>query len=366
MFQRWQPQVKEYYWEVNNATSASLSRFSLIYAGPTKIHYSSSNANYDSGLIGTIDLTQSTPTTTSTPGFLYMDSGMDGDATHAYSYGWLKASSGFYAYRGVTDTTTDTLVVADFDATSYPTQPRGVMAVMVGDTIVWTTSNMRGGSPSMITDYIYSGTTLLHSETATGGHSYAILGKPTSTTVSANAINSGYLVTTTTATSMGARYAGFYLGGENYSVTSSSNVNTPNSLTKYNSSRGVDWTYNCYGGPTGDEAMYGIVLGKYKTKVYIVVGPKDSASTTSTLELVELDAATGNELNRMFLPVPQIVQNGVVSAYRVTYVMNNYRHAFIDSKNGYFAVPLTESADFNGYISSSVGYHDWFLIRVPE
>lgn len=372
LFERWQPQVKEYYWEVSGASSASLPSCTVVYAGPTKIYYCGYNSGYTSGLVGTIDLTTTTPTVTSTAGQLFFNSGVDGDATHCYSYGWLKASSGFYAYKGVVDTTTDEIVLTSFDATSYPIQNRGVMATMIGDTIIWTTGRIRTvsssqGSLSMATNYIYSGTTNLVTSVEGRSSNYGIIGKTTPTSVLANTRDGGYIVSTTAATSSGAQYTGFILNGENYSVSNTATVTTAASVSMHPSAGQTSWTHSFYGGPTGDEPMFATVLGCYKRKLYFVIGPKTQSSTTTTLELVELDASSGNELHRMTLPVPQVCINGVASAYQLLYGMSYSEvQKPMDSKNGYFAVPLTEVSDFNGMINNGTGYHDWFLIKVPE
>lgn len=365
LFDRWQPKVKEYYWSVSNTSAASTPYTQVDFAGQKRIIYSSWDSNRFTTTVTTVNLEPSTPTMSVQTGNLYFYSGPDTTSSNIVYYGWgtQSVTTGLYVYTGNINTTTEQVNITQEYFSNYSVNG-AESAIKLGNDVIWVNGySTNTSSGTRYPRYVYCNGTVIASTTSTTNSTIGVLGKTSAD--NARVFYNGSLcnVTRTSVTSIGSIQAARILGSGMYVSSNSLTVTTTYKLQRVNEN-GVLWERQIFAGEQNNEAVFGVLLGLYKDKLYCVIGPHIDTAPTQQMELVEIDSETGDILHRCPLPNPRVTANGM-SLYSMMYSMRSDDYSRYVSLNGYFAVPLTDTTNPNGYIVDTTGYHDWFLIKVP-
>ena len=366
LFDRWQPKIKEYYWAVANTSAAATPNTQVAFAGAKRIIYSAWDANRFKTTVTTVDLEPSTPTMSVQTGNLYFYSGPDTTSSNIVYYGWgtQSVATGLYVYTGNINTSTEQVSITQEYFSNYGVNG-SESAIKLGNDVIWVNGySTNTSSGRTYPRYDYCNGTVLSSVTSTTNSTIGVLGKTSADNVRVFYNGSLCNVTRTSVTAIGSIQAARILGAGMYVSSNSYTATVTYKLQRVNEN-GVLWETEMFAGEQNNEPVYGILLGLYKDKLYCVIGPHTDTSTTQQLELIEVDSANGNILHRCPLPTPRVTANGL-SLYTMIYNMRGDDLRRYVSLNGYFAVPLTDAINANGYIVDSTGYHNWFLIKVPD
>lgn len=345
LIDQWNPEVIEYY-STKSVSASSSTRLLAdpLFVGADKIFYRQSS--YLRSI--TIADAANTQADAATGNGFYFAEG-DSDATTQTFYSYAQTSSnitfGKLDVNTVAETATHTTSVKTWSKTMAS------ILTMFGDAIIW------GDTTSSSCALKNNTTTLL---SGSGGFGY--VGKPNSTSVYVSNGNNVYTTTTSAANLYFTKSVSGtpkYLQNKFYIILYSPTF----TLIKLTTSGIIEWQKTFYADENNTVPITMKILGTNNGKFYGVSFPTSSDATSPYYKLViwEIDMATGNVLHQKDLPTPRVVTDGLITANTIlNYSIGNFSMGIVP-KNRRFALPIVA-----GYTKSSVFYHDWFVITIPE